>query len=67
MVGGVDDLDGALLGASVSGLGADVADRDGGPVQGVEGGEERGGGGLDGHDVVRPEFLAEEGGVGADG
>jgi len=38
--GGVEDLDGAFLAAPVSGLGELVADRDGGPVQGVERGEQ---------------------------
>ncbi|MGH3768125.1 MAG: hypothetical protein ACRDTX_23755 [Pseudonocardiaceae bacterium] len=39
VVGCVDDLDGASLAAPMPGLGDLVTDRDGGPVQGVEGGE----------------------------
>ena len=47
------------LGAPVPGPGGLVADRDGGPVQGIQGGEELRRVAFDGHDVVRSSVLRQ--------
>ena len=65
--GGVHDLDGAALAPPVASFLGGVLDRDGFPVQGVEFGPQGRGVLLDGENIVRQEFLADERRVGADG